>query len=92
VPLSSGNAYFRFRIQLGNHNLVFRLRWLTLYGYFCVDIDEKGEPVICGRALHPGVDLLAGLNTDIGQLVLRGTSPTINNLGVDNKLEWIPNE
>ncbi|TNV23072.1 hypothetical protein FH968_01920 [Buttiauxella sp. B2] len=92
MPLSRGSAYCRFRIQLGDHYLVIRLRWLTLYGYFCVDIHEQGQPVACGRALHPGVDLLAGLNNNLGKLVLRGATPTISNLGVDNKLEWIPNE
>ncbi|RTQ01305.1 hypothetical protein EKN38_13100 [Enterobacter sp. WCHEn045836] len=92
IPLSSGYAFQRFRIQLGSHYLVFRLRWLTRFEYFCVDILENGNPVVLGRALHPDVNLLAGLNTDIGALYLRGDSPTVSNLGVNNKLEWIADE
>lgn len=92
IPLSSGHAFQRFRIQLGSHFLVFRLRWLTRFEYFCVDILENGEPVALGRALHPDVNLLAGLNTDIGELYLRGESPTVSNLGRDNKLEWVSHE
>lgn len=92
IPLSSGYSYQRFRVQLDTHYLVFRLRWLTRFHYFCVDIYENGEPVVLGRALHPNVDLLAGLNTNIGKLYLRGESPTVSNLGVTNKLEWVENE
>ncbi|MFP2164541.1 phage baseplate plug protein [Enterobacter ludwigii] len=92
IPLSSGYAFQRFRIQLGSHYLVFRLRWLTRFDYFCVDIYENGDPVVLGRALHPDVNLLAGLNTDIGALYLRGENPTVSNLGKKNKLEWVANE
>jgi uncharacterized protein DUF6983 len=92
IPLSGGFAFQRFRVQLGEHYLAFRLRWLTRYGYYCVDILENGQPVVLGRALHPDVNILAGLNTNIGAIYLRGESPTVSNLGVDNKLEWIRNE
>ncbi|HHT7519864.1 Uncharacterised protein [Klebsiella oxytoca] len=92
VPLSSGYSFQKFRIQLGPHYLIFRLRWLTRFEYFCVDIYEQDEPIVLGRALHPGVNLLAGLNTTIGSLILRGESPTVSNLGIENKLEWVPHE
>ncbi|HDS6411025.1 TPA: hypothetical protein QHZ98_003833 [Klebsiella oxytoca] len=92
IPLSGGYAFQRFRVQLGNHYLVFRLRWLTLYRYFCVDVYENGEPVALGRALLPGINLLDGLNTGIGQIILRGVEPTPENLGIDNQLQWVPHE
>lgn len=92
IPLNSGFAFQRFRVQLGSHYLVFCLRWLTRYGYYCVDILEKGQPIVLGRALHPDVNILAGINTDIGAIYLRGENPTVSNLGVDNKLEWTRNE
>lgn len=88
IPLNSGYAFQRFRLQLNQHLLVFRLRWLTRFSYYCVDIFEKDVPVVLGRALHPGINLLAGLNTDMGQLILKGDSPTVGNLGKDNKLIW----
>lgn len=92
IPLSSGYAFQRFRVQLGNHYLVFRLRWLTLHRYFCVDIYESGEPVTLGRALLPGINLLDGLNTRIGKIILRGEEPTPENLGIDNQLQWVEHE
>lgn len=92
IPLNSGYAFQRFRVQLGNRLLIFRLRWLTRYGYFCADIYEGNMPVTLGRALHPGVNLLAGLNTTIGRLVLDGESPTISTLGVNNRLIWYSND
>lgn len=92
IPLSSGFAFQRFRVQLGNHYLILRLRWLTLYRYFCVDIYEEGEPVTLGRALLPGINLLDGLNTGIGTIILRGDEPTPDNLGIDNQLQWVLHE
>ncbi|CAI1512081.1 Uncharacterised protein [Serratia quinivorans] len=92
IPLNNSYAFQRFRVQLGNRLLIIRLRWLTRYGYFCVDIYEGDMPVTLGRALHPGVNLLAGLNTTIGRLVLEGESPTIATLGVNNRLIWYSND
>lgn len=46
IPLNNGYAVQRFRVQLNNHYLVFRLHWLTRFNYFCVDIYEQGEPCI----------------------------------------------
>lgn len=92
IPISSGYAFQRFRVQLGNHYLVFRLRWLTMYRYFCVDIYESGVPVTLGRALLPGINLLDGLNTGIGKIILRGVEPTPENLGIDNQLQWVEYE
>ncbi|MFC0227398.1 phage baseplate plug family protein [Serratia aquatilis] len=88
IPLNSGAAVQRFRVQLGDRLLIFRLRWLTRYGYFCADIFEGEIPITLGRALHPGVDLLAGLNTTIGRLVLEGESPNVDTLGASNRLIW----
>ncbi|ENY3036317.1 phage baseplate plug family protein [Serratia marcescens] len=92
IPLNNGYAFQRFRVQLGNHLLIFRLRWLTRYGYFCVDIFDGDIPVTLGRALHPGVNLLSGLNTDLGRLVLEGENPRVDTLGLNNRLIWYPND
>lgn len=90
IPLNRGVAYQRFRVQLSNHMLIFRLRWLTRFGYFCVDIYEGDVPIVLGRALHPGVNLLSGINTTIGAILLDGDSPKIDTLGVTNRLIWYP--
>ncbi|MEQ4511749.1 MAG: hypothetical protein ABN480_14245 [Dickeya sp.] len=89
IPLTRGLADYVFNVTLGNHQLRFNIRWLTRYQYFVVDITTlAGDVVVMGRALHAGVDLLAGLNTDIGRLVLTGATPTMVNLGVENNLTW----
>lgn len=92
IPLNNGAAFQKLRVQLGSHYLQFRIRWMTVYQYFYVDIFEGEIPIALGRGLHPDVDLLYGLNTTIGSLCLRGKQPTIDNLGIENKLEWIAYE
>lgn len=89
IPLTSGLAYQTFTVTQGNAKLRFYLHWLTRYRYYSVDVyDSADMPVACGRALHPGMDLVAGLNVDIGTLILEGEQPTLNNLGLTNRLIW----
>ncbi len=91
IPLTRNAAYQKFSITLNNHQLVFYLRWLTRYRYFVVDIMSiDNSPIALGRALHVGVNLLAGLNADIGEIILEGETPTISNLGIKNQLKWYP--
>ncbi|PXB01114.1 phage baseplate plug family protein [Pectobacterium carotovorum] len=91
IPLINSVADQEFSAQLGNNNVSFRVRWLTRYGYFLVDIrDSAGNPIVLGRAMHVDVNLLAGLNTRIGKIVLEGETPTIANLGERNSLVWYP--
>ncbi|WJV60992.1 hypothetical protein PCO87_13770 [Pectobacteriaceae bacterium C52] len=93
IPLTRGLADFSFTSTLNNMLLRFNVRWLTRYSYFVVDIrDANNESIATGRGLHAGVDLLSGLNTSIGKIVLEGETPTLTNLGVTNNLIWYPND
>ncbi len=93
IPLTRGLADFSFNSTLNDATLRFNVRWLTRYSYFVVDIrDATGNPITLGRGLHVGVNLLAGLNIDIGRLVLDGETPTMENLGVTNNLRWYPDD
>lgn len=93
IPLTAGLADFSFSTQLDETRLKFNIRWLTRYNYFTVDIrDSDDNPVACGRALHAGVNLLAGLNVSIGKIMLEGDRPTTDNLGIDNNLNWYPDD
>ncbi|CPR20608.1 hypothetical protein JMY81_01130 [Brenneria goodwinii] len=93
IPLARGLADFSFTSNLNDTLLRFNVRWLTRYGYFVVDIrDTDNAPIALGRALHVGINLLAGLNTDIGKIVLEGETPTLANLGVTNNLNWYPDD
>ena len=91
IPLNSRTASQEFSVTLNNHNLRFTINWMTRYEYFRVDIHDLDEnPIVLGRAMHSGINLLTGLNTKIGQIILEGETPTIDNLGVSNQLKWYP--
>lgn len=89
IPLTTGLAYQTFSTTVGNVKLRFYFQWLTRYQYYSVSIfDYNGDPIACGRALHPNINLLSGLNLDIGSIILQGEIPTMSNLGVTNSLIW----
>ena len=88
IPLKNGNAFQRFSITLNDTLVTFRIRWQTRYGLFLVDILDGGAPIVSGRGLHPGINLLDGVLTDLGAVYLEGEAPTIENLGVTNKLRY----
>ncbi len=91
IPLTNGLAYQKLTVTLNDFNLGLYFLWLTRYGYFTVDIyDSGGSPIVLGRALHVGVNLLSGINSSIGAISLDGDPPTIANLGINNKLKWYP--
>lgn len=93
IPLSAGLANFSFTTRLNDTQLKFTFRWLTRYGYFTVDIfNSDGSALTLGRALHIGVNLLDGLNTGIGNIMLEGEKATLANLGIDNRLNWYPHD
>lgn len=93
IPLTAGLADFSFTSTIDTMMLRFNVRWLTRHSYFVVDIrDSYNTPIALGRALHIGVDLLAGLNTRLGKFVLEGEKPTLTNLGVTNSLNWYPHD
>lgn len=82
-----------FRARLGSHTLTLQLQWQARYDVFRVNIlTSLGVMLTAGRYLVPGSDLLAGLYpppaNDYGSLVLEGSPPTPENLGIDNTLVW----
>ena len=93
IPLDPGYADPRFSVTIKGVSFVFDLKWSTQHKYYSVNIYRSPkEAVALGRALHVGVDLLAGLNLGYGKIILEGRRPTVRNLGVDNKLRWYANE
>lgn len=85
IPLEPG-PYQRMTATLSERVITIRLRWLQQYGFYAVDLLEGSDPITLGRGLHPGIDLLAGLNTGLGTLMLEGRAPTLENLGRRNRL------
>ena len=88
IPLQSGRAYQSFTANLRGRSITFRLHWQTLYGYYLCGIWEGETPITLGCGLNPGIDLLAGLNETLGSITLEGRQPTVDNLGVENRLIW----
>ena len=86
IPLNSKAPYQRFTVQLSDRLIEFELRWLVQYDFFAVNLYEAGEAITLGRGLHPGVNIVKGLNSGLGSIYLDGQSPTIDNLGVSNRL------
>lgn len=90
IPMSPSRAFFKFRVVLSERLFQFTVKWSTRFGFYTVDIYEGTTSVILGRGLHPGVDILYGLNLGIGSLYLDGEVATVENLGISNKLRYDP--
>lgn len=92
IPLQGGsvNAHQRFEVQLGDNLTTMLLNWKTLTELWSLDIEIEGVRIVSGAMLLPGSDIIASWRTDIGRLVLNGDKPTLDNLGTNNQLVWIP--
>lgn len=88
IALTNNQAYQSFYATLSGRVIQFRLRWLTLYGFYAVDLYENGQPLTLGRGLHSGVNIVEGLLTGLGSITLEGHPATVANLGVDNTLVY----
>ena len=88
IPMEAGQAFQSFTSNLNGRSITFKLYWQTLYGYYLVGIYEGETPITLGRGLNPDIDLLAGLNETLGSITLEGRAPTVENLGIDNRLIW----
>lgn len=89
LSLPSSYSYFTFQSSLGSNAYTFSFRWLTRFSYYAVSLyDSSDTPVFQGRGLHPGMDLLSGLQLGLGRLYLVGEPATVANLGMNNVLTW----
>lgn len=86
INIPSGNAHFQFDTDLAGTRLRIRCDWLTRWEYFLVSISRGSDLLATGRALHPDIDLLKGLELGIGTLQIEGRPPTPENLGNRNQL------
>lgn len=96
ITLKSGseNAHQRFTQKLGDNLLEFRVNYLAYQEapLWALDIYRDGAPVALGLGLNAGAVLTEAHNlpSDIGRLVFVGAEATLNNLGKDNHLVWLP--
>lgn len=96
IPLKSGsaNASQRFTQRLGENLLEFRTHFLAYQEapIWTLDIYRDGAPVALGMGLAAGAVITEGYNLpgDIGRLYFVGAEATLDNLGKDNHLVWLP--
>lgn len=96
IPLRSGsaNAHQRFTQRLGGNLLEFRVDYLAYQEVplWTLCIYRDGAPVALGMGLNAGAVLTEAYNLpeDIGRLIFVGAEATLDNLGKDNKLVWLP--
>ncbi|MDZ4327775.1 MAG: hypothetical protein U1A73_22535 [Pseudomonas sp.] len=94
IPLRPGavNAHQRFAVQLGENLIEFEVDFISYLDApaWSMNLVRDGSRIVSGAMLEPGSDVIQSYRTGIGQLVFTGADVTLNNLGVDNFLVWIP--
>lgn len=96
ITLRSGsvNAHQRFTQRLGSNLLEFHINYLAYQEIplWTMDIYRDGAPVALGMSLAAGAMMAESYNLpdDIGKFVFVGAETTLDNLGKDNHLVWLP--
>lgn len=94
VPLLNGseNAHQRFSVQLGENVLDFQIDYVSYLDYpaWSMNVFRDGTPLIYGAMLEPGCDVIDNYQAGIGRLIFVGDSVTLDNLGIENHLVWVP--
>ena len=90
IPVKNGaeNARQEFSVSLGGNLLVMTLNFLSYLDLptWTIDVRRDGSPIILGVGLEPNA--VIEMSVTLGKLVLVGDRPTLDNLGVSNKLIW----
>lgn len=94
IPLAAGvdNAHQRFSVQLGDNLIAFQVDFISYLDApaWSMNLVRGGVTLASGVMLEPGSDVIQSYQTGIGQLVFTGKDVTLDNLGIDNFLVWIP--
>lgn len=94
IPLAAGvdNAHQRFSVQLGDNLIAFQVDFISYLDVpaWSMNLIRGGVTLASGVMLEPGSDVIQSYQASIGQLVFTGKDVTLDNLGVDNFLVWIP--
>lgn len=86
IQMTAGLPFQWLDAELAGAAVRIRLYWSNRFGLYNVDLYAGERPIALGRALHPEIDLLHGLNLGWGKLYLEGAAPTPENLGIANRL------
>lgn len=94
IPLAAGvdNAHPRFSLQLGENLIYFEIDYVSYMDEpaWSMNLFRDGSRIVAGAMLEPGSDIIQSYRAGIGQMVFTGAEVTLDNLGIDNHLVWIP--
>ena len=94
IPLAAGvdNSHQKFSVQLGDNLIAFEVDFISYLDApaWSMNLTRGGVRLASGAMLEPGSDVIQSYQAGIGQLVFTGKDATLDNLGVDNFLVWIP--
>lgn len=94
IPLGAGaaNAHQRFSVQLGDSLIDFELDFISYLDSpdWSMNLVRDGTRLVSGAMLEPGCDVIQSYRAGIGQLVFTGAEVTLDNLGIENFLVWVP--
>lgn len=94
IPLAAGadNSHQRFSVQLGDNLISFEIDFISYLDApaWSMNIVRGGIRLAAGVMLESGSDIIQSYRAGIGQMVFTGKDVTLDNLGVDNSLVWIP--
>ncbi|MCE2029298.1 phage baseplate plug family protein [Sessilibacter corallicola] len=91
IPLTAGIPFQQFDVSLGRIRITFELNYVQS-GQWSMNLYRQQELIAAGLMLESGVDLTRGRFLGIGSLVFIGDDTTFTNLGINNRLIWVPNE
>lgn len=94
IPLFGGkdNAHQEFNILLGKNNCIFELNYNLNCDAWFLNIKVNKEYIVIGAVLRINSDMLFkySIKDTFGSLVCVNKEPTIDNIGIDCNLIWIP--
>ncbi|WJV25922.1 MULTISPECIES: phage baseplate plug family protein [Pseudomonas] len=94
IPLAAGvdNSHQRFSVQLGESLIAFEIDFVSYLDApaWSMNLSRGGVRLASGVMLEPGSDIIEVYRAGIGQMVFTGSDVTLDNLGIDNNLVWIP--
>lgn len=93
IPLQAGaaNAHQTFSMLLGENLLEFTLNYITIAGpSWSLDVRQNDQILMVGAMLEPNTEITSVYSLDIGKLYFVGKDVTLDNLGRDNALVWVP--
>jgi len=91
IPLVGGsvNAHQSFSAQLGENLVDFDLSYLQS-GQWSMTLLIEGVIIATGVMLEPNASIVLSWQLNIGELVFTGDDTTLDNLGINNRLVWVP--